>query len=104
MYEYDFKTYVTIETARDASLNFDLHSCPASSLADKGQRLEVQCIAALHFLIGLVVCAILRSKLSTAMPEIPEKPHQPLTLSFPEREFSKKQAVKRLFQSSWFKQ
>ena len=47
------------------------------------------------------------SKLSTARlptPEIPEKPHQPLTLCFPKREFGKKQVVKRSFQSSWFKQ
>ena len=40
------------------------------------------------------------SKLSTArLPtsEIPEKPHQPLTLCFPKREFSKKQVVKQSF-------
>ena len=29
------------------------------------------------------------SKLSTATPDIPEKPHQPLTLTFPKREFGK---------------
>ena len=60
LYDCYFKTYVTIETARDANVNSDLHYCTASPLADKGQRLEVQCIAALHFFIGLVVCAILR--------------------------------------------
>jgi len=31
---------------------------------------------------------------------LPEKPHQPLTLGFPKREFRKKQVVKRSFQSS----
>ena len=45
------------------------------------------------------------SKLSTtATPDIPEKPHQPLSLVFPKREFGKKQIVKRSFQATWFKQ
>jgi len=47
--------------------------------------------------MGVTPPGVLRDgyqRLSTARPEIPEKPHQPLTLCFPEREFSKKQVVK----------
>ena len=41
---------------------------------------------------------MLLSKFSTAAPNIPEKPHQPLTLVFP-----KKRIVNRTFQATWHK-
>ena len=41
-------------------------------------------------------------KFGQNLPDVGDKPHQPLSFSFPKREFGKTIIVKRSFQSQWF--
>ena len=43
------------------------------------------------------------TRLSVPVP-VGDKPHQPIDLAFPSREFCKKNPTKRSFQARWFKQ
>ena len=44
------------------------------------------------------------SRRSIALPELSEKPLQPLDMTFPRRPFGKTKVVHRSFQSMWYKQ
>jgi len=41
---------------------------------------------------------------SLSVPEVGDKPHQPVHFTFPSQEFGKKSPTKRSFQAKWFKQ
>ena len=43
-----------------------------------------------------------RESLIDKLPDVNDKPHQPLTFSFPKREYGRSIIVKRSFQSQWF--
>ena len=77
-----------------------VYACAEHTSVSAKCRLCPQCLVMAS--VNLKLVDLSTESLDENLPDVGDKPHQPLSFSFPKREFGKTIIVKRSFQSQWF--